>query len=265
MAIIRYPAVAGAFYPADYKVLRGTIDDFLRQAAEHASLTPPKAIIAPHAGYIYSGPIAASAYACLKQVSDKIKRVVIVAPAHSYPVEGIALTRADFYATPFGQVPVDCEFHDKLSTMYYVKVIEEAFSAEHAIEVHLPFLQVLLRAFTLVPLLVGNASVAQVTTVLEQLWGDEQTLIIISSDLSHYSSYEEAKILDAKAAAAILALNPSALKPEMACGYMPIRGLLNIAASKGLQVVKVDLRNSGDTAGTKDEVVGYGAFHFKQM
>lgn len=265
MTIIRYPAVAGAFYPADSVELREMIDDFLRQAAPHARLPLPKAIIAPHAGYIYSGAVAASAYACLQQAAGKIKQVVVLAPAHRYPLAGIALTYSDFYATPFGKVATEQKFHDKLLTMPYVQVMEEAFKSEHAIEVHLPFLQILLRNFILIPLLVGDASVAQVTAVLETLWGDEQTLIVISSDLSHYYSYEEAKNLDAKTAAAILALNPSALKSEMACGYMPIRGLLSIASSKGLQASKIDLRNSGDTAGPKNEVVGYGAFHFREI
>lgn len=257
MYMIIYPNVAGKFYPADPEVLR---HDILQLLADNRNkLSPPKAIIAPHAGYIYSGPTAAAAYECLRP-AQQITHVVLLAPAHRYPVNGIVTTQANYYLTPLGQIAIG----QNNVTLPYFQVCEEAFMHEHAIEVHLPFLQLTLKNFTLVPLLVGIATAAQVTTVLEKFWDGPETLIIISSDLSHYLPYTTAKNLDAKTAAAICKLAADELVAEQACGVTAIQGLLNVATKKNMQVTQIDLRNSGDTAGPKDQVVGYGAFHFTE-
>jgi MEMO1 family protein len=264
MTTIRYPAVAGQFYPENPETLRQTVTTLLQEANNFANLPTPKAIIAPHAGYIYSGPIAASAYACLKKAQQKISKVVILAPAHRYPVAKLAATNVDVYTTPLGNINVDKNNVKKIMHLPQIDLNEEAFAQEHAIEVQLPFLQIALGNFELTPILVGNANVVDVVAVLQKVWGGEETLIVISSDLSHYYDYETAKTLDNDAATAIVNLKPSNLKDEQACGYIPIKGLLAAAANYNLQATLVDLRNSGDTAGPKTEVVGYGAFHFLQ-
>lgn len=256
------PAVAGMFYPNDADELRAMLENFFKSAKQYASLPVPKAIIAPHAGYVYSGAIAASAYACLQKVRQQIRRVIILAPPHRYPVEGIAATQFNYFATPLGQVRVDHAVLDKLIVTSQLAVIEKAFVAEHAIEVQLPFLQIMLESFSIVPLLVGDANASQVAAVLRELWGLDETLIIVSSDLSHYHTYKRAQEIDRHTAKAILQLNPDALDDGNACGIFAVRGLLQIALEKSLQPTLIDLRNSGDTAGSKDSVVGYGAFHF---
>ena len=254
--------VAGSFYPADRKVLEKMLADFFKLASKYAALPTPKAIIAPHAGYIYSGPIAASAYACLKNVAGKIKQVVILAPSHRYYFTGIAATGADIYETPLGQIQIDKATSEKLVASFpQVSFVENAFSTEHSLEVHLPFLQTVLSDFKLLPLIVGQTSVIEIAEVIENLWDDEKTLIIVSSDLSHYHDYETAKKLDSITANAICRLDENKITGENACGYLPIRGLLAVAKKENLQVKIVDLRNSGDTSGEKDAVVGYGAFH----
>ncbi|EKD46005.1 MAG: hypothetical protein ACD_69C00050G0003 [uncultured bacterium] len=259
--MIIYPNVAGKFYPDNPAVLRQDILNMLDNAADKANLPLPKAIIAPHAGYIYSGQVAASAYVCLAKAKNQIKRVVLFAPAHQYPVDGIATTNAKSYLTPLGQIAIDQETISSLS-FPYLNVIEEAFSSEHAVEVHLPFLQLTLGSFLLVPLLVGSAAVSEVENILEELWGGPETLVVISSDLSHYHPYKLAKSWDKDTADAIIALNPDGLSYEHACGATGIKALLGVAAKKKMHVLQLDLRNSGDTAGSKDNVVGYGAFHF---
>lgn len=255
--MIIHPNVAGKFYPADPKVLRQDIMQLL--ADNRSKLPPPKAIIAPHAGYIYSGPIAAAAYACLMQ-AQQITQVVLLAPAHRYLVPNIATTQANYYLTPLGQIPIA----QNNLTVPYLQVCEAAFLHEHAIEVHLPFFQLTLENFTLVPFLVGLATPAQVATVLEKFWGGPETLIVISSDLSHYLPYATAKSVDTKTATAICKLAATELKTEQACGAIAIQGLLTVATKKNMQATQIDLRNSGDTAGPKDQVVGYGAFHFAE-
>ncbi|MEI8054669.1 MAG: AmmeMemoRadiSam system protein B [bacterium] len=259
--MVIYPNVAGKFYPTNPDVLCQNILKMLVDASDKAALPIPKAIIAPHAGYIYSGPIAASAYASLAKAKKQIHQVVLLAPSHQYPVDGIATTNAEFYITPLGQITIDQKSIAKIN-LPYVQAIEEAFVSEHAIEVHLPFLQLTLENFSLVPLLVGLATVAQVANILEKLWGGPETIIIISSDLSHYYPYDLAQSLDKKTAGAIIALYPEGFSSEQACGATAIKGLLTVAAKKKMRATQVDLRNSGDTAGSKDQVVGYGAFHF---
>jgi MEMO1 family protein len=255
------PDVAGKFYAKDSNLLRHDILEMLAIVANKAKMQIPKAIIVPHAGYVYSGPIAASAYACLEKAKNSIKRVIIIAPTHYHQINGIAKTEAEFYLTPLGKIAIDQESIKSLD-FSFVQVLEEAFVSEHSIEVQLPFLQIVLEKFSLVPLLVGSATIAQVEQILEKLWGGPENLFIISSDLSHYYKYNLAKTLDKKTAEAILSLNSAGFLSEHACGAIPIKGLLAIAAKKKMKVMQVDLRNSGDTAGSKDQVVGYGAFHF---
>lgn len=252
------PKVAGMFYPDDPQTLRDMIKNFLHQAQAKKNLAQPKAIIAPHAGYIYSGPIAASAYACLTQTSH-IQRVVILAPAHRVYFSGIATLPTDFYVTPLGKMTIDQE---TLQNLDGVTASAAAFANEHALEVQLPFLQTVLSNFKIVPLLVGDTTPAMVAKVLKHLWNGEQTLIVVSSDLSHYLDYHAAQILDNKTKDAILKFDYEALTENTACGRIAIAGLLMVAKTKKMRATVVDLRNSGDTAGTQDAVVGYGAFHF---
>lgn len=265
MPTIHHAVVAGTFYPADPQVLQRTIMEFLQDAQRYADLPLPKVIIAPHAGYVYSGAVAASAYACLKNAQNKIKHVVILAPAHRYLIDGIATTSKDFYATPLGNVKIARDLVAAVTDLPFIFTLDDVFGTEHALEVQLPFLQMLLKDFAIVPFLIGHVAITNVAILLERLWNDDETLIVISSDLSHYLPYTQAKNTDAQAAKAILELNPSALKSDMACGNIAIRGLLTVAAHKKLRATQIDLRNSGDTAGSKDQVVGYGAFHFREI
>lgn len=261
MATVRNPAVAGTFYPADAQKLRTMVTDYLKTAK--ASGPPPKAIIAPHAGYIYSGPVAASAYAHLAEARGTIKRVVLLGPAHRVAFEGLAASSAEAFATPLGTVPVDRQALAQVLTLPQAQVLDEAHAFEHSLEVHLPFLQAVLDDFTLVPLAVGEATPEEVGEVLEALWGGPETLIVISSDLSHYYDYETAKKLDLATSRAIERLRPQDIPYEHACGRNPVNGLLWVARRRGLCARTVDLRNSGDTAGPRDQVVGYGAYIFE--
>ncbi|MEQ8194650.1 MAG: AmmeMemoRadiSam system protein B, partial [Rhodospirillales bacterium] len=222
----------------------------------------PKAIIAPHAGYIYSGPIAASVYARLKPLRGRIERVVLLGPCHRVAVRGLALSGADAFATPLGNVPVDKEAVAALAGLPQVSTFDATHAQEHSLEVHLPFLQEILGAFKLVPLVVGDASADQVAEVLERLWGGPETLIVVSSDLSHYLDYDTANRLDRETCAAIESLDFTRIGRDQACGRIPVSGLLALAKRRGLGVDTLDLRNSGDTAGPRDRVVGYGAWMF---
>jgi len=257
---VRQPAVAGSFYPANPDELRATVERLLR-AAKAPALTP-KALIAPHAGYIYSGPIAATAYATLAPRAADIHRVVLLGPSHFVPFQGLALPDAEAFDTPLGRIELDRAALVMLKDHPAVQVLDPAHAREHSLEVQLPFLQVALEEFTLVPLAVGHAEPAQAAAVLELLWGDEETLIVISSDLSHYRSYEAAAVIDAETARAIERLDGNPLDGEHACGCHPIRGLLRVARERGMEVVPLDRRTSGDTAGDKRRVVGYGAWAF---
>jgi len=247
------------FYPADPDQLRADIKQYLAQAGRK-SASPLKALIAPHAGYIYSGPVAGNAYAQLASQSDTISRVVILAPAHRVAFAGIAYPSAAVFRTPLGDIEVDREAVRSIAGLPQLQQRDDAFSNEHSIEVHLPFLQETLTGFKIVPLLVGNATPSQVDEVLESLWGGSETLILISSDLSHYLSYDAARKMDREATSAIESLNPEALSYHHACGRIPVGGLLLAARRHRLQVETLDLRSSGDTAGTRDRVVGYGAY-----
>jgi len=261
MPNVREPAVAGSFYPADPQSLRQQVNAWLGQAESGHPF--PKAIIAPHAGYLYSGSVAASAYAPLTAHKGQIHRVVLLGPAHHVYIKGLAASSAHHFNTPLGSIPVDRNAVDDLvKNLDTVNISDAAHEPEHSLEVHLPFLQQTLSGFSLVPLVVGGTSAEEVAVVLDRLWGGTETLIIISSDLSHYHDYDTACNMDRAAAKAIENLDPSALDPEQACGQIPICGLLATAKARGLKVQTVDLRNSGDTAGPHDRVVGYGAWLF---
>lgn len=258
MQTIRPPAVAGMFYPADARELQTLLRELLEKAP--ADGVPPKALIAPHAGYIYSGPIAASAYARLAPLRDQISRVVLLGPAHRVAFRGLAASSAAAFRTPLGDIPLDAAALSDLYALPQVRELDEAHALEHSLEVQLPFLQTVLKSFSLVPLVVGDATYAEVAEVLERVWGGPETLIVISSDLSHYHDYATARRMDTATSRAIEALQPEHIDYEDACGRTPVGGLLTVARAHGLHVDIVDLRNSGDTAGPRDQVVGYGAY-----
>ena len=258
MSTSRPAAVAGYFYPGEGKALADTVSRLLGEAQ---SGPPPKAIVAPHAGYAYSGPIAASAYARLKPLAGRISRVVLLGPAHRVPVRGLATPGVTAFATPLGSVALDEEALQGIADLPQVVASPAAHAAEHSLEVHLPFLQTVLGDFKLVPLAVGDASREEVAEVLERLWGGAETLVVVSSDLSHYLPYEAAQRVDGATAKAILGLDAQ-LSHEQACGATPLNGLLAMARRRGLVAEMLDLRNSGDTAGDRSRVVGYGAFAF---
>lgn len=263
MLTVRPAAVAGMFYPGAPHALEASVRALLasvpRPIAEGDAW--PKALIVPHAGYIYSGPIAASAYARLLPDRDKIRRVVLLGPVHRVPIRGLALPRADSFGTPLGTVMIDAAAVARVRSLPQVRESEAAHSLEHSLEVQLPFLQAILEDFTLVPLAVGDASADEVAEVIEHLWGGPETLIVVSSDLSHYHPYDEAAEIDRSTADEILALADT-LDHEQACGATPINGFALCARRHELSPELIDLRNSGDTAGDKSRVVGYAAFAF---
>jgi hypothetical protein len=238
---------------------------FLNQAnpsGEPAAV--PKAIVAPHAGYIYSGPIAASAYVRLKPAKEQITRVVLLGPSHRVPLMGCACSTAQYFATPLGNIPLDRKIISKILALPFVQELDEAHTLEHSLEVHLPFLQEVLAEFSLVPVVVGDCSPTQVAELLEKLWGGPETLIVVSSDLSHYHDYDTAKRMDATTCRAIEELDVASIDSQHACGVMPLRGLLFAAKKHALHATTVDCRNSGDTAGPRNQVVGYGSYVFAQ-
>jgi AmmeMemoRadiSam system protein B len=261
MSNVRSPAVAGTFYPADAVTLAGQVRAFLGEAGQDVGV-PPKAIIAPHAGYIYSGPVAAHAYAHIQPLKDIVKRVVLLGPCHRVAVQGLALSSADAFQTPLGSVEIDHDLDETLLALPHVQVFDATHAQEHSLEVHIPFLQVLLSDFKLLPMVVGQASPQEVGDVLDLVWGGPETLIVISSDLSHYLDYDTACAIDLRTSAAIEHLDGNALGAHQACGRIPVKGLLEVAKRKNLHVRTLDLRNSGDTAGTRKQVVGYGAWGF---
>jgi len=261
---VRPPAVAGRFYPENPVELRRMIEGFLREVKADGG-PAPKAIIAPHAGYVYSGPVAASAYARLAPVREAVRRVVLIGPSHRSSFEGLAATSAAAFATPLGAVPVDtAAVRDICSRLPQVSVRDAPHANEHALEVHLPFLQVVLANFKIIPLLAGDASDETIAEVIEALWDGGETRFVISSDLSHYHEYAGACELDAATARTIEELRTADLGVDQACGRMPIRGLMRVAGRHGLLACTLDLRNSGDTAGPRNQVVGYGAFAFEE-
>jgi hypothetical protein len=255
----RPPAVAGLFYPDDPGVLRRNVQQFVAAAGPPDRAAPaPKALIAPHAGYVYSGPSAGHAYARLVPHAARIRRVILLGPVHRVPVRGLALPSVDRFDTPLGSVEIDRQAVALLQDLPQVVISDGAHAAEHSLEVHLPFLQQVLGRFTLVPLAVGDATPDEVAEVLARLWGGEETLIVVSSDLSHYLPYATARAVDRETVESMLALAPT-LQHEQACGATPVNGLLALARRRGLRAELLDLRNSGDTAGDRGRVVGYAA------
>ena len=256
--VIRSPAVAGTFYPGEASELAAAVDGHVAAGRPVPALAGRRleALIAPHAGYVYSGPVAGTAYRLLREsAAARVRRVVLLGPAHYVPVRGLAGPGASGLATPLGTVPVDP------STAQAAASAPDAHAPEHSLEVHLPFLQrVLSPGFTVVPLLVGRAGPEEVAEALERFWGEDGTIVLVSSDLSHYLTYERARAMDEETARSIEALDVDALESERACGAAPVRGLLLAARRRGLRCDRLDLRNSGDTEGDRRRVVGYGAF-----
>ena len=257
---IRPTAVAGSFYSADAAELRSEIDDLLGSTVSAAIAPVPKALIAPHAGYIYSGPIAAAGYRRLAPARERIRRVVLLGPSHFVGFRGLAASSAEDWQTPLGTVPVDRPMAERLIKAKLMDVLDAAHAREHSLEVHLPFLQVALDEFALVPIVAGDASPKAIAAVLDAVWAGRETLIVVSTDLSHYLDYRSCQATDRQTAAAIERLDPSGLGPQSACGRVPVRGLLAAANRRGMSIVRLDLRNSGDTAGPRDRVVGYGSW-----
>ena len=267
MTCVRAPVAAGSFYPADPAELTSVLQTYLRRGEARVNASAqktPKAIIAPHAGYRYSGEVAASAYALLKPARELVSRVVLIGPAHRFPVTGLALPVESSFATPLGDLSVDTAAVARIAGFDFVNVVSEAHHFEHALEVHLPFLQQVLSSFSIVPLLAGDVTPAEVRELLDCLWGGAETLFVISSDLSHFHDRRTATHIDAQTSAAIERLDADGVGAGQACGCMPIRGLLMAAGDRKLKARIVDVRNSGDTAGGTGEVVGYGAYVFSE-
>lgn len=257
MTKTRQAAVAGLFYPGDKATLEGTVTALL--AAAPAGEGAAKAIIAPHAGYPYSGLTAAHAYRLLEGRRARIRRVVLLGPAHRVYLEGMAVPSVDTFTTPLGAVPIDGPGVEQALGLPGVQVSDEAHAGEHSLEVHLPFLQTVLDGFLLVPIVVGVCPARDVEALLNALWGGDETLIVVSSDLSHFHAYDAARKIDAQTTARIESRETD-LHGEDACGAYAVNGLLRAAKAHDLQVRTLDVRNSGDTAGDRSRVVGYGAY-----
>lgn len=255
---IREPAVAGYFYPTDPRSLAREVDGYL--AAAPAAPVRPKAIVAPHAGYVYSGPVAAYAYAAVAPAAGRVRRVVLLGPSHRVYLRGLALPDAQAFRTPLGLVTLDVDAMARISELRQVQVLDAAHAREHSLEVQLPFLQRALGEVTVVPLVAGDASPEDVAQVIDALWDQEHTLVVVSSDLSHYHDYLTAKRIDGCTTEAIERLDASAIGPEQACGCVPLAGLLEAARERQMRVLTLCTANSGDTAGPRDRVVGYGAY-----
>ena len=256
--------MAGQFYPAEPARLRGEVLRLL-DATGPSDRTLPKALIAPHAGYVYSGAVAGAAFATLRERAGTIERVVLIGPAHYVAVRGIAVPSVAAFETPLGRVPVDRESLNALDGLPFIVRADAPHAPEHALEVELPFLQQILREFRVVPLVVGDADPQEVAEVLQALWGGPETLIVVSSDLSHYHDYETARRLDGATAQAVEGGEWAAIGPNEACGFLAVAGLLREASRRGLKALRLSLCNSGDTAGWRDRVVGYGAWRFDAL
>ena len=254
----RAPAVAGSFYPDEPRELQASVQSYLDLVQDQGKV--PKAIIVPHAGYIYSGVVAASAYIRLLPAANVIKRVVLIGPSHHVGFQGIALSQVEAYTTPLGVVNLDKDANQRLLKLPFVGISEPAHVHDHCLEVQLPFLQTVLNKFDLVPIITGVASAEQVAAALAEIWGDEETLVVVSSDLSHYLSYSQAQQKDKITSELIENLHYQEIGTDAACGAVPISGLLKLLEIKSLTIKSIDLRNSGDTSGNKQRVVGYGAY-----
>lgn len=258
----RPPAVAGTFYPAAPDELGSLVDGFLADAKGASKVTPAPAhaYVVPHAGLVYSGPVAARAYAHLQQSGVRPRTVLLVGPAHRTPSSGLALSGAAAFETPLGAVAIDAERRARLVAEGLVRVDDGPHLREHCLEVQLPFLQRVVPGFEILPVLGGDASPEAVGALLEALWDDAEVLVVLSSDLSHYLPYDEARVLDGETATLLEALDPRALEPGRACGRVGLGGLVALGARRPLTLERLDLRSSGDTAGPRAEVVGYGAW-----
>ena len=256
--VLRPAAVAGSFYPGNAPDLAAQVDRFVAAAA---GSRPAKALIVPHAGYMYSGATAGRAYARLRPYAAGIRRIVIFGPAHRVAVQGLAAPAATVFTTPLGDVRVDADSVATACRLPHVAINAAAHASEHSLEVQLPFLQRLFTDFSIVPFVVGQTGDLAVAAVMEALWGGDETLLVVSSDLSHYLPYADARALDRDTADAIRRREPLR-RFEQACGALPINALLEVARRHGMAVEEIDLCNSGDTAGDRHRVVGYGAFAF---
>jgi len=263
MTKVHEPAVSGVFYPSDPHELKSMVEAYLASAKSSGPL--PKAVIVPHAGYIYSGAVAASAYVLVQQGKNIIHRVVMMGTAHRLGFYGLAAPTFEVFKTPLGAVPIDLSSVQKISKFSQIQVLDEAHEQEHSLEVQLPFLQIVLNDFQIIPLVVGDCSPDEVADVLDHLWGKKETLIVVSSDLSHYLDDESAKRIDTETSKAIEQLNFERIETSQACGAYPMRGLLAASKRHQMKAKALDVRNSGDTAGAHDRVVGYGAYAFWEV
>lgn len=258
---VKQADVAGYFYPDDAGQLQYMLDEALQKVPE-TNEPCPKAIIAPHAGYVYSGDVAAYAYCVFKKYAKQIKRVILLGPAHRFPLRSLAICNVDEFATPLGNIPVDTDYVKTLNNLPGIDDLKKPFQGEHCLEVQLPFLQTVLDDFSIIPVIVGAVSPEKVAAFLQKVWGGKETLIVISSDLSHYHPYDHAQKIDAATSKGILEYNLESVRPETACGSRGINGLLTVAQHRHMTCQLLDLRNSGDTAGDKSRVVGYASYHF---
>jgi len=256
---IRKPAVAGLFYPETAALLRAEVQRLLADAAP-ATGTRPRALIVPHAGYIYSGAAAAQAYARLIPWREQIKHVLVLGPPHRVPVRSLALSSATAFVTPLGAVALDVATVSAWATQCDVEVNDAAHAPEHSIEVQLPFLQSVLDGFDILPVLVADPSPLRLAEMLAPYWERDDTLIVISTDLSHFLDYDQARRRDSDTDATIMALDATGIGPEQACGCRPLNGMLELAAQRAAHIERLALCNSGDTAGGHDRVVGYAAY-----
>jgi len=257
---MRPPAVAGLFYPENANELRHDVSGYIEACMPRATASAcPKALIVPHAGYQYSGPVAGFAYRRLRDWSEIIRHVVMIGPSHRVPLRGLAVPSVDSFATPLGQVPIDVAGRERLRELGLVGISDAAHAAEHSLEVQLPFLQVVLEGFDILPITVGFAPAELVARVIDAVWGGPDTLVLVSSDLSHYRTWKDARQLDAETTRSIVERR-SDLSEEQACGACGINGLMQVARRRDLTVEVLDQRNSGDTTGDRSRVVGYGSY-----
>jgi AmmeMemoRadiSam system protein B len=259
---VRPPAVAGLFYPNDAAELSDAVSEYLAQAPTVAGPVP-KALIVPHAGYIYSGAIAGAAYSQVVHRRKQIRRIVLIGPSHRVYLRGMAVPAAEVFQTPLGMVPIDRDLKARVLAHQQVVESDTPHASEHSLEVQLPFLQAVFDDFTLLPVALGSASPPAVAAALADVWGDEETLVLVSSDLSHYLPYDEARAVDADTIRAILH-NDATLTGEQACGCIGINGLTFLARQRSARIEEIARCNSGDTAGDRTRVVGYGAFAFHE-
>ncbi|HEY8079483.1 MAG TPA: AmmeMemoRadiSam system protein B [Labilithrix sp.] len=252
--------MAASFYPASAVELSCTVELLLAEASA-ADCPRPKALIAPHAGYAYSGAVAAAAYASLRGERGTIERVVVLGPAHYVDVKGIATSNASAFTTPMGELLLDRDAIDAIARLPGVAALDNAHAPEHSVEVQIPFVQAALGQVRLVPLLCGSGTCEkQLDRVLDVLWGGEETLFVVSSDLSHYLDYDSARARDAATTRSIESLDADAIGSDDACGPSCLRAILRAASKRRMHAKVLDVKSSGDTVGGRDEVVGYGAY-----